>query len=80
DNPSCRNQPALTVDEGCGKGLDAWIAKLSKSASASAAAPAQKKPGATPLRASKGKHLITVAQLPRDCRTVLQAPSMAAAR
>ena len=80
DNPSCRNQPALTVDEGCGKGLDAWIAKLSKSASASAAAPAQKKPGPTPLRASKGKHLITVAQLPRDCRTVLQAPSMAAAR
>ncbi len=80
DNPGCRNQPALTVDEGCGKGLDAWIAKLSKAVPASAAAPTQKKPGPTPLRASKGKHLITVAQLPRDCRTVLQAPSMAAAR
>ena len=30
DNPGCRNQPALAVDAGCGKGLDAWIAKLSK--------------------------------------------------
>jgi penicillin-insensitive murein DD-endopeptidase len=79
DNPGCRNQPALAVDEGCGKGLDAWIAKLSKAASVSAAASAQKA-GATPLRASKGKHLITLAQLPRDCRTVLQAPSIAAAR
>jgi penicillin-insensitive murein endopeptidase len=79
DNQGCRNQPALAVDEGCGKGLDAWIAKLSKSASVAPAPPAPKA-GATPLRASKGKHLITLAQLPRDCRTVLQAPSMVAGR
>ena len=78
DNPACRNQAALAADEGCGKGLDAWIAKLSKAVPA-APTPAPKA-GATPLRASKGKHLITVAQLPRDCQTVLQAPSVAAAR
>jgi penicillin-insensitive murein endopeptidase len=81
-NPSCRNQPGLPVDEGCGKGLDAWIAKLSKAVPAPvpvAAAPAPKT-GATPLRATRGKRSITLAQLPMDCRTVLQAPSMAAAR
>jgi len=80
DNPGCRNQPALAADEGCGKGLDAWIAKLSKAVPVPAAAAPAPKAGATPLRASKGKHLITLAQLPPDCRTVLQAPSMTAAR
>ena len=82
DNRSCRNQPSLPVDEGCGKGLDAWIAKLSKAVPVSvpvAAAPAPKA-GVTALRASRGKRSITLAQLPPDCRTVLQAPSMAATR
>ena len=82
DNPSCRNQPLLPVDEGCGKGLDAWIAKLSKAAPAPvpvAAAPAPST-RATPLRATRGKRSLTLAQLPLDCRSVLQAPSMAAAR
>jgi penicillin-insensitive murein endopeptidase len=81
-NPSCRNQPGLPVDEGCGKGLDAWIAKLSKAVPAPvpvAAAPTPR-PGATPLRATRGKRSLTVAQLPLDCRTVLQAPSMTAER
>ena len=81
-NPSCRNQPGLPADEGCGKGLDAWIAKLSKAVPvpvpvAAATAP---RTGATPLRATRGKRSLTLAQLPLDCRTVLQAPSMATAR
>ncbi len=83
DNRSCRNQPMLATDEGCGKGLDAWVAKLSKAALAPVpvAAPAPSpKAGTTPLRATRGKRSLTLAQLPPDCRTVLQAPSMSAAR
>ncbi len=83
DNPGCRNQPGLPVDEGCGKGLDAWIAKLSKAAVPApvpvTAAPAPKA-GVTALRATRGKRSITLAQLPADCRSVLRAPSMTAAR
>ena len=80
DNRSCRNQPSLPVDEGCGKGLDAWIAKLSKAVPVPVAAAPAPKAGVTALRASRGKRSITLAQLPLDCRTVLQAPSMAATR
>jgi penicillin-insensitive murein endopeptidase len=32
DNPGCRNQAELPADEGCGKGLDNWIAQLLKPA------------------------------------------------
>ena len=79
DNPGCRNQPALAADEGCGKGLDAWIAKLSKEKPVPVAAAAATKAGATPAKSSKGKPFVTLAQLPPDCRTVLQAPAMTAA-
>jgi penicillin-insensitive murein endopeptidase len=77
-NLNCRDQPRLPVDEGCGKALDAWIAKLSKAVPA-AATPAPRT-AATPLRATRGKRSITLSQLPMDCRTVLQAPSMVSAR
>jgi len=80
DNPGCRNQPGLPVDEGCGKGLDGWIAKLSKAPPVPVAAAPAAKAGATVLRASRGKRSITLAKLPPDCRTVLQAPSMVFAR
>ena len=81
-NPSCRNQPGLPADEGCGKGLDAWIAKLSKAVPVPVPVAATPSPStrATPLRATRGKRSLTVAQLPLDCRTVLQAPSMTAER
>ncbi len=79
DNPGCRNQPALATDEGCGKGLDAWIEKLSKAKPVPVAAASAPKPGTTPTRATRRKSSVTLAQLPLDCRTVLQAPSMTAA-
>ena len=79
DNPGCRNQTALAADEGCGKGLDAWIAKLSKEKPVPVTAAAATKAGATPAKSSKGKPFVTLAQLPPDCRTVLQAPAMTAA-
>ena len=77
DNPGCRNQAARPADEGCGKGLDGWIAKLSKEKQV---ASSNSKAVAIPLRASKANRQVTLAQLPRDCRTVLQAPSTTAAR
>lgn len=81
DNPGCRNQPALASDEGCGKSLDAWIAKLSKEKPSAVAAASKPKAGTIPLRASKANRLLTLAQLPRDCRTVLQAsPATTGAR
>ena len=77
DNPGCRNQAVRPADEGCGKGLDGWIAKLSKEKQV---ASSNSKAVTIPLRASKANRQVTLAQLPRDCRTVLQAPSTTAAR
>ena len=78
DNPGCRNQATLATDEGCGKGLDAWIANLSKEKPVPVAAAPAPKAGTTPARSSRGKPFVTLAQLPHDCRTVLQAPSLTA--
>ena len=72
DNPGCRNQAVRPADDGCGKGLDGWIAKLSKEKQV---ASSNSKAVTIPLRASKANRQVTLAQLPRDCRTVLQAPS-----
>ena len=79
DNPGCRNQTAPAADEGCGQGLEAWIAKLSKEKAVQVTAARAPQTGATPAKSSKGKPFITLAQLPPDCRTVLQAPAMTAA-
>ena len=78
DNPGCRNQPDKAVDEGCGKSLDAWIAKLSKEQPSTLAVASGPKP--IPLRASRANRLVTVERLPPDCRKVLQAPSVTAAK
>ena len=78
DNPGCRNQPDRTDGDGCGKSLDAWIAKLSKEKPSATAVASGPRP--LPLRATKANRLVTVEQLPLDCRKVLQAPSMTAAR
>ncbi len=87
-NPGCEGQ-AIKTDEGCGKGLDNWIAALMKSkpqpqsaAMVSAPVPA---PAAAPKRwtfkawkkkkiAAKGRTPLTMAQLPAECETVLKAP------
>ena len=78
DNPGCRNQPDRADGDGCGKSLDAWIAKLSKEKPSTMAIASGPRP--LPLRATKSNRLVTVEQLPLDCRKVLQAPSTTAAR
>jgi penicillin-insensitive murein DD-endopeptidase len=74
-DPGCKNQPALPPEEGCGKGLDTWIAALSKPKVPVAPPP----PGPKPAAKGKGRPAITMAQLPPECGTVLKAPALTAA-
>ncbi len=83
----CRNQPPLPPDEGCGKGLDTWIAALSKPKAPAVAvpvAPPPAPPGPKPASAitaapkPNGRTPITMAQLPPECEAVLKAPPPAA--
>jgi penicillin-insensitive murein endopeptidase len=64
----CRNQPPLPAGDGCGGGLDKWIAQLSKPV-----VPAAPKPKVASAPAAKSKPGITVAQLPPACTAVLNA-------
>jgi penicillin-insensitive murein endopeptidase len=62
----CENQKAVAGDDGCGQELDNWYAMLKTSAIAIAKQP----PGAKPW---VGKPPLSMAQLPKECGTVLTA-------
>ena len=62
----CENQKAVTGDDGCGKELDNWYAMLKKSAIEMAKRPPDAKPWV-------GKPPLSMAQLPKECGTVLTA-------
>ncbi|MBJ7535986.1 penicillin-insensitive murein endopeptidase [Rhodomicrobium vannielii ATCC 17100] len=66
----CRNQPPLPAGDGCGGGLDKWIAKLSKPVVPVAPKP---KVASAPAKPKAG---VTMAQLPPACAAVLNAPSI----
>ncbi|MBT3069608.1 penicillin-insensitive murein endopeptidase [Rhodomicrobium sp. Az07] len=66
----CRNQPPLPAGDGCGGGLDKWIAKLSKPVVPVAPRP---KVASAPVKRKSG---ITMSQLPPACEAVLNAPSV----
>jgi penicillin-insensitive murein endopeptidase len=57
DSPSCRPQPATGPDDGCGKELDEWFARLT--------APPK------PAKPQVPRPPLTLAQLPPECRDVL---------
>jgi penicillin-insensitive murein endopeptidase len=59
---NCEAQGPPPTDDGCGKEIDDWIALLSRP-------PVPAKPGAKP---AKPKPPLTLAQLPAECRTVLE--------
>lgn len=59
DSASCRDQPASPRDDGCGKELDDWFKLLT--------APPK------PAKPAKPKPPLTLAQLPNECRAVLEA-------
>ena len=62
DSTSCKPQPAPANSDGCGKELDDWMALL--------AAP----PKPAPPKPAPPKPPMTLAQLPAECRAVLNAP------
>ena len=62
DSTSCKPQPAPSSSDGCGKELDDWMALL--------AAP----PKPPPAKPAPPKPPITLAQLPTECRAVINAP------
>jgi penicillin-insensitive murein DD-endopeptidase len=63
----CDNQKPTTGEDGCGKELEEWYKMLR---SAALHAPVPPKPGAPP---PKKKSPLTVADLPADCKTILNA-------
>jgi penicillin-insensitive murein DD-endopeptidase len=76
-NPGCENQ-ALKADEGCGKGLDQWIAGLMKPppgvpATKLAAIRAKIAAWKGGQGGHKPKPPFPMGQLPAECETVLKA-------
>ena len=65
----CENQKEVSGDNGCGQELTNWYAMLKKAAITAAAAKPPP-PGAKPWT---GKPPLTMAQLPKECGTVLTA-------
>lgn len=57
---NCEAQPALPAGDGCGKELDDWFALL-------------KRPAHPDAKPAKPKPPLTMAQLPAECRVVLEA-------
>jgi penicillin-insensitive murein endopeptidase len=66
DWDGCENQKDVSGDDGCGQELSNWYAMLKKAAIAAAEAPPPTKPWV-------GKPPLTMAQLPKECGTVLTA-------
>jgi penicillin-insensitive murein endopeptidase len=64
---SCENQKDVSGDDGCGQELANWYAMLKKAAIASA------KPVPPGTKPWTGKPPLTMAQLPKECGTVLTA-------
>ncbi len=67
DMEGCENQNSVSGDDGCGQELANWYAMLKKAAIETAKPPT---PGAKPWT---GKPPLTMAQLPKECGTVLTA-------
>ena len=65
DSASCKDQPAAPPGDGCGKEIADWMALLT-------APPKPAKPAPPP------KPPMTLAELPGECRAVLDAPAAAA--
>jgi penicillin-insensitive murein endopeptidase len=63
-NDNCEAQPALPAGDGCGKELDNWFALL-------------KRPPKPEDKPAKPKPPLTLAQLPTECRIVLEAGAQA---
>ncbi|MBS0242942.1 MAG: penicillin-insensitive murein endopeptidase [Proteobacteria bacterium] len=70
DSPGCKPQPAAAGDDGCGREVDEWIQRMLKPAKPEARPTPPPKIAQTPPK----KHVVTLADLPSECRAVVDAP------
>jgi penicillin-insensitive murein endopeptidase len=71
----CKPQPSAPQDDGCGKEVDDWIARLTRMKEASKA---PKPPPDPKVKPKPPKPPLTLAELPAECRGVLEAGTAAA--
>ena len=70
----CKPQISRPADDGCGKEVDQWIANFRRSAAIAAARPkVVPDPNAPPPKAWPRKPGLSIAQLPAECRMVVDA-------
>ena len=65
----CKSQPPVPGDDGCGAEVTDWLKKIAKSKQPSPPTTPTAKPG----KPAPPKPVITLADLPPDCRTVLSS-------
>jgi penicillin-insensitive murein DD-endopeptidase len=70
-NGGCRHQAPVSGDDGCGKEVDNWLKVIAKSLKN------QPKPGVKVIPDSE-RRMITLDQLPAECRAVLNSPGATA--
>jgi penicillin-insensitive murein endopeptidase len=68
-NSGCTAQPVPHGDDGCGKEVESWLKMVAKSLSKE-----EPKPGAKMGGGSSDQRMITMNQLPAECKTVLNSP------
>lgn len=68
-NGGCRHQNPVTGEDGCGKEVDEWLKRVAKVKPEPPPEPAGKKPIVPSER-----RRVTMAELPAECRAVLDAP------
>ena len=71
---NCKPQIARPADDGCGKEVDQWVANFRRSAAISAARPkVVPDPNAPAVKRAPAKPGLLLAQLPSECRMVIDA-------
>jgi penicillin-insensitive murein endopeptidase len=70
-NSGCQAQPPVHGDDGCGKEVESWLKSIAKSLKS------EPKPGEKVIPDSERRR-ITMAQLPPECRVVLNSPDATA--
>jgi penicillin-insensitive murein endopeptidase len=68
-NSGCTSQPVPNGDDGCGKEVDNWLKMAAKSLSKEEPKPGQKMGGG-----ASDMRMVTMNQLPAECKTILNSP------
>ncbi len=65
---ACAAKPPPPRDDGCGKEVESWLKRVRKPVVAEPQTPAK------PAKPGRGKHLLTLADLPADCAKLVGVP------